>query len=30
LIITRNGKDFKESEIPVLTPGEYLNSRKFK
>jgi len=30
LIITRNGKDFKESEIPVLTPDEYLNSRKLK
>jgi len=30
LIITRNGKDFKESEIPVLSPVEYLNSRKFK
>ncbi len=26
IIITRNGKDFKESEIPVLTPDEYLNS----
>ncbi|GAA0878869.1 PIN domain nuclease [Algoriphagus jejuensis] len=26
LIITRNGKDFKESDIPVLTPDEYLNS----
>lgn len=29
LIITRNGKDFKESEIPVLTAVEYLKSRKF-
>jgi len=26
IIITRNGKDFKESDIPVLTPDEYLNS----
>ena len=26
LIITRNGKDFKESDIPVLTPYEYLKS----
>ena len=30
MVITRNGKDFKESEIPVLTPNEYLSSRKFK
>jgi len=30
LIITRNGKDFKNSEIPVLTPNEYLKSRKLK
>ncbi len=30
LIITRNGKDFKESEIPVLSPDEYLNSRKLR
>ncbi len=29
LIITRNGKDFKESEIPVLTPNEYLSSRNY-
>lgn len=28
IIITRNGKDFKESDIPVLTPDEYLNSIK--
>lgn len=28
IIITRNGKDFKESDIPVLTPDEYLNSLK--
>ena len=28
ILITRNGKDFKESQIPVLTPDEYLNSRK--
>jgi len=25
IIITRKGKDFKESDIPVLTPDEYLN-----
>jgi predicted nucleic acid-binding protein len=30
LLITRNGKDFKESEIPVLTPDEYLNSLRTK
>lgn len=30
LLITRNGKDFKESEIPVLTPDEYLTSRKIR
>ncbi len=24
-IITRNVKDFKHSEIPVMTPGEYLS-----
>ncbi len=30
IIITRNGKDFKESDIPVLTPDEYLNSIKNK
>ena len=28
LIITRNSKDFKASEIPVFTPDEYLNSIK--
>ncbi len=28
IIITRNGKDFKESELPVLTPDEYLYSLK--
>lgn len=28
IIITRNGKDFKESDIPVMTPDEYLNSLK--
>lgn len=28
IIISRNGKDFKESDIPVLTPDEYLNSIK--
>jgi len=26
LIITRNEKDFKNSDIPVLTPAEYLES----
>ncbi|MDX9694523.1 MAG: PIN domain-containing protein [Bacteroidales bacterium] len=26
ILITRNGKDFKESEIPVFTPDEYLKS----
>jgi predicted nucleic acid-binding protein len=26
IMITRNGKDFKESEIPVLSPDEYLKS----
>ena len=26
IIITRNGKDFKKSQIPVMTPGEFLNS----
>lgn len=30
IIITRNAKDFKESDIPVLTPDEYLNSIKNK
>lgn len=28
IIITRNGKDFKESLIPVMTPDEFLNSRR--
>jgi predicted nucleic acid-binding protein len=28
--ITRNEKDFKESELPVLTPDEYLSSLKNK
>lgn len=28
LIVTRNGKDFKYSDIPVFTPVEYLNSLK--
>ena len=27
-IITRNGKDFKKSQIPVMTPDEFLNSIK--
>ena len=30
IFITRNSKDFKESEIPVLTPDEYLNSLQTK
>jgi predicted nucleic acid-binding protein len=29
-LITRNGKDFKESVIPVLSPDEYLNSLRTK
>ena len=28
IIITRNGKDFKKSQIPVMTPDEFLNSMK--
>ena len=24
MIITRNGKDFKHSKLPVMTAGEYL------
>ena len=28
IIITRNGKDFKKSEIPVMSPEEFLNSIK--
>jgi len=30
ILITRNGKDFKESDIPVLSPDEFLNSLKTK
>jgi predicted nucleic acid-binding protein len=30
ILITRSGKDFKNSDIPVLTPNEYLNSLKNK
>ena len=30
VIITRNGKDFKESALPVLSPDEYLNSLRNK
>ena len=26
IIITRNIKDYKHSEIPVMTPGDFLNS----
>ena len=28
IIITRNGKDFKKSQLPVMTPDEFLNSIK--
>ena len=28
IIITRNGKDFKKSQIPVMIPDEFLNSMK--
>lgn len=28
IIITRNGKDFKKSEIPFMTAEEFLSSRK--
>lgn len=28
IIITRSGKDFKKSEIPIMTPDEFLNSIK--
>ncbi len=28
IIITRNGKDFKKSQIPVMTPDEFLYSMK--
>ena len=27
IIITRNGKDFKTAQLPVMTAEEYLNSR---
>ena len=30
ILITRNGKDFKESEIPVMSPNEYLKSLNTK
>lgn len=30
ILITRNGKDFKESELSVFTPDEYLNILKSK
>jgi predicted nucleic acid-binding protein len=29
IIITRDLKDFKGSKIPVMTPDEYLNSKKY-
>jgi predicted nucleic acid-binding protein len=28
ILITRNAKDFKESQIPIMTPDEYLMSIK--
>lgn len=28
VLITRNAKDFKKAEMPVLTPDEFLNSLK--
>lgn len=28
IIITRNARDFKKSQIPVMTPDEFLNSIK--
>lgn len=28
ILITRNGKDFKGAQIPVMTPDEFLNSIK--
>jgi len=28
IIITRNGKDFKGAQIPIMTPDEFLNSLK--
>ena len=28
ILITRNGKDFKKSELPVMTADEYLNGLK--
>jgi len=28
IIITRNGKDFKKSQIPIMTPDEFLHSMK--
>lgn len=30
ILITRNGKDFKSSQIPVMTAKEYLKSINFK
>lgn len=30
ILITRNGKDFKLSEIPVFTPEEYLSSLEYE
>ena len=28
VILTRNGKDFKESALPIMTPDEFLLSKK--
>ena len=30
ILITRNSKDFKESDIPIMTPDEYLKSLENK
>ena len=30
ILITRNSKDFRESDIPVLSPDEYLSSLKMR
>lgn len=30
VLVTRNGKDFREADIPVLSPDEYLKSLKAK
>lgn len=28
ILITRNGKDFKQAQIPIMTPDEFLSSLK--